>query len=360
MPRPVGVIRNIQVLRAIAALLVVCVHLDSFLVQIGLPIFGGGGVDIFFVISGFIMVYTTSERPVSSRSFMADRIARIVPIYWLITVAVFGIALLVPSLLQATRSDWGELFKSLAFIPFAKVNGIVEPVLFVGWTLNFEMFFYALFAVGLALPSRKWGIISVMICLGSLVGIGVIEQPESIIGHFYTSIIMLNFALGMLIGLYSQRLRPSAALATKLATVSIVGLGLIIAIVLPVWYPTTPTFWVSGLPASAVVAGAIALERWGWIIQNRWCLLLGNASYSIYLVHPFVTRTAQKIATHLPINYPTAIIMMISALICVCIVGVLTYRWLEQPLSRLARRRLNAQRLNIERLQMRPAHTGHQ
>src|SRR6185437_14170487 len=132
---------NIQALRAIAALLVVFVHLAVPVAALGVAPFGAGGVDLFFVISGFIMVYTTVGRPISGAEFLGRRIVRIVPLYWLLTLAVFGIALIAPTLLQFTTASWGQLLKSLFFIPFAKANGDVQPVLFLGWTLNYEMFF---------------------------------------------------------------------------------------------------------------------------------------------------------------------------------------------------------------------------
>jgi peptidoglycan/LPS O-acetylase OafA/YrhL len=185
MPRP-GVIRNVQALRGLAALLVVFVHLDNLLLAIGLSTFGGAGVDIFFVISGFIMVYTTADRHVTPWSFMADRIARIVPIYWLITLAVFCIALVSPMLLQATRADWNELVKSLFFIPFTKADGVVAPMFYVGWTLNYEMFFYLLFALGLAFPSNRAGAVAVICCLVCLVGAGLVGQPQNVFGKFYS------------------------------------------------------------------------------------------------------------------------------------------------------------------------------
>jgi exopolysaccharide production protein ExoZ len=115
---------------------------------LGFDTFGGGGVDIFFVISGFIMVYTTQSHHVGPFSFFVNRVVRIVPIYWLLTLAVFTLAVIAPHLLGATRAAPSELLKSLLFIPFAKSNGAVQPILFLGWTLNYEMFFYMLFALG--------------------------------------------------------------------------------------------------------------------------------------------------------------------------------------------------------------------
>ena len=111
-------IKNIQALRALAAVMVVFVHLKILLDTIGLPLFGGAGVDLFFVISGFVMVHTTQKRPPSPSEFIRNRIARVVPVYWFMTLGVYGLALSAPRLLGATSGNVAELCKSLLFIPF--------------------------------------------------------------------------------------------------------------------------------------------------------------------------------------------------------------------------------------------------
>jgi exopolysaccharide production protein ExoZ len=118
----VRTIRNVQALRAIAAILVVFVHLDKLLAGIGASTFGAGGVDIFFVISGFIMVYTTMGRQPSPLSFMANRIARIVPIYWAITLVSFHDSV---HCTRAFASDESQLERAVdvaRFHPIRKVQ----------------------------------------------------------------------------------------------------------------------------------------------------------------------------------------------------------------------------------------------
>jgi exopolysaccharide production protein ExoZ len=345
MPRP-GVVRNVQALRGLAALLVIFAHLETVLPRVGLQPFGYAGVDIFFVISGFIMVYTTADRDVTPISFMSDRIARIVPIYWIITLAVFGLVLLAPALLQTTRADWGELAESLAFIPFEKNHGLMMPVLFVGWTLNYEMFFYLLFALGLALPGKKAGPLAVICCLVFLVVAGLVEHPQSVFGRFYTNSIVLDFALGVMIGLAHTNIPLQATISSKVAVASLVVAGFILVLVLPLIFPDVSTFPVGGLPACLIVGGALMLERWGWVVKATWCLMLGNASYSIYLTHTFVTEAAQKIAARVQPGAFESSLLIAGTAVAVCVVGILVYRTLEQPLSTMARRLLKARRLN--------------
>ena len=125
-------ITNIQVLRFIAAFSVMMVHL---------PLIGFGiwGVDIFFVISGFIMMYVTEK---NHKNFFLKRLIRIIPIYWILTFGVFSVAILKPDLLNNTTADYEHLLKSLFFIPFNKNETGHFPILFLGWTLNYEMIFY--------------------------------------------------------------------------------------------------------------------------------------------------------------------------------------------------------------------------
>jgi peptidoglycan/LPS O-acetylase OafA/YrhL len=345
MPGP-GVVRNVQALRGLAALLVIFVHLETVLPRVGLVQFGGGGVDIFFVISGFIMVYTTMHRDVTPISFISDRIARIVPIYWIVTLAVFGLVLVSPTLVQTTRADWGELAKSLTFIPFQKNNGLVAPVLFVGWTLNYEMFFYLLFALGLALPGKKAGPLAVICCLAFLAGAGLVEHPQSVFGKFYTDTVVLDFALGVVIGLTHSKMPLQATMSNKVAVASLVVTGIILALVLPLIFPEVSTFIVGGLPACLIVAGALTLERWGWVVKAAWGLAMGNASYSIYLTHTFVTETTQKLAAKVQPGAFGSSLLIAATLIAVCVVGILVHQTLEQPLSTVARRLLKARRLN--------------
>ncbi|CAN7414150.1 acyltransferase family protein [Phenylobacterium sp. LjRoot219] len=112
---------NLQMLRALAAYLVVLVHAEPLAVRAGLPErslhFGASGVDLFFVISGMIMVITTADRRHTPLSFLRDRLTRIAPLYWAITLAVFAMAWVAPALLQSTTADPVHLLKSMAFVP---------------------------------------------------------------------------------------------------------------------------------------------------------------------------------------------------------------------------------------------------
>src|SRR5262245_45669982 len=145
----------IQMLRALAALAIVFYHAqydaETLAARFGLAyqpsslMPWSAGVDVFFVISGFIMVHTSRKlfaTAEGSRVFLGRRIARIIPIYWLLTTLYAALALLAPAVLNNDAPSLGEIVKSYLFIPFARPNGQIHPVLLLGWTLNYEMFFY--------------------------------------------------------------------------------------------------------------------------------------------------------------------------------------------------------------------------
>jgi exopolysaccharide production protein ExoZ len=332
-------LNNIQALRAVAALLVVVVHLDVFLQKLGYRPFGFGGVDLFFVISGFIMVYTTFDRRIRPADFLYRRIARIVPIYWLITLAVWSVALVAPALLQGTSADPYQLLNSLLFVPFVKSRGTAQPVLFVGWTLNLEMFFYALFAVGLAFANRRVGIFAVVASLAALVAAGDIFRPGNVAAEFYTRPVILEFAAGMLLCLLAQR-RASQPVNHSLHAVwiGVCITGLLAVVVIPYRRPDVSPLITTGIPAVVCVAAAVFLNQSGTVITNRALLLLGNASYSIYLTHPFVTQAMQKIGTRIGLGPLKAILLIPVTLGLVCVCGVIVHYALELPLTRGAKR----------------------
>lgn len=334
--RPAGTIDNIQALRAIAALLVVFVHVDALLQALGIPAFGHGGVDLFFIISGYIMVYTTQARPIGPAAFLLNRITRIAPIYWLITLSVYALALVAPTLLQSTSSDPLELLQSLAFVPFEKSNGKLHPVLFVGWTLNYEMFFYALFALGLLAPRRRLGVLAVTAALAALVAVGPSVPPGDAVASFYTRPIVVEFAAGMALAVFGGRLvfrsRPGRAGLVALALA-----GLVATAAVPLWRPELSRVVTQGLPALVAVGAAVALHQSGLSLSQRWVIALGNASYSLYLVHPFVTQAVQKVARSIGLSPALAAVLLPVTLALVCLAGVLTHLWVEKPLTGLAK-----------------------
>lgn len=189
-------ISNLQVLRFVAALSVLTAHAaDLFLRDRGL--LGGvplnGGVDIFFLISGFVMTWVTrGDMPggPSARAFLVRRAIRIVPAYWFFTTLLVLVVLHSPELVRNTVVDPESVATSYAFIPWPRPDGKINPILSQGWTLNYEAFFYLAFAAALLV---KRGLIFLLGAFCALAAASVVVSPESFTLWFYTDPIILEF-----------------------------------------------------------------------------------------------------------------------------------------------------------------------
>jgi len=336
-------LRNVQALRGLAAMLVVFVHLEVLARLAGLPggvtAFGNSGVDVFFVISGLIMVVTTSGRKQTPQGFLRNRLTRIAPLYWTITLAVFALAMVAPALLQNTTADPIHLLKSLAFIPYERGDGTMHPVVFVGWTLNYEMAFYVVFAIGLLLPNRLAGLALSIGVMAAAVLYGQLAEPKNPLVGFYTTPMILEFGAGMILGALFVRDRlpkdprwglPAAILGAAAVAVMIAG---------PWLWPQFDRAVMFGVPALVIVTCGLVAERAGLVLNQGWIQLLGAASYSIYLTHFFCTQVVTKAAERLVGFGPVLMWALVPVVfVLVAIVGVLAHRRLELPLTELARK----------------------
>ena len=185
---------SIQALRGLAALFVVFQHV-RFLN------FGAFGVDIFFCISGFMIMFTTEK---STKYFFRKRLVRILPLYYLMTLGTYLLLLLFPSMFQQTRHDFSYLVKSLLFIPFDIGSGAIQPLVRIGWTINCEMLFYLLFFIAFHISMKYRGLIcsAFLVILVGMVQIfaPAISSWQSPIGNvlspfliFYGDPVMLEF-----------------------------------------------------------------------------------------------------------------------------------------------------------------------
>jgi exopolysaccharide production protein ExoZ len=328
------VILPIQYLRGIAAMMVVWFHAAEQFAGANALLpnrFGNSGVDLFFVISGFIMVVTTSGSTMSPVEFMRRRIIRVVPLYWLLTLAMVGVALVAPGLFRTLIVTPGALVKSLLFIPHysSSFPAMAWPLLVPGWTLNFEMFFYLMFALALALPPR-WRLIGLALVFATLVTTGLVLGPfDSAPMQVYTSIVMLEFVAGAVIGTWW--LRHGVELPRAASAIAIVA-GFTMLLMRD--HAPLGTF-TQIIGAALVVCGALNSKFAAWklpLLQR-----LGDSSYSLYLTHLFALGALRVVWLHLveqPLALPALCVFMAVALIVCAVVGILSWRWIEAPLSR--------------------------
>lgn len=323
---------GIQYLRAFAALAVLAFHAAE---RSGYAFaIGAAGVDVFFVISGFIMWVIVERRPVSPGHFLRERIRRIVPIYWLATgVMVAGaLAGLFPNLVLTAS----HIFASLFFVPMRSPStGELWPVLVQGWTLNYEMFFYAVFASCLLLPGRvRLAVVAAIFV--SLVAVGFMVESDNALFATYTRPIILEFVAGMMIGrLWLSRHVPPRWLALAFIVASFAGFAMIGILNLPF------DEWTCGPLAAALVYGTAFLEKHGRGVPfAKVPALLGSASYSIYLWHTFAISVAAKAGGAVGLAPP---IIFVTSMCAGLAAGLCAYVICEQPLLR-SRGKLLAQR----------------
>jgi exopolysaccharide production protein ExoZ len=339
-----GVLVNIQALRGIAAMLVVCVHMAPLFVMLGLPKFGAEGVSLFFVLSGYIMVETTSGRQVSPASFLKNRVSRIVPLYWAITLAVIALGLVAPHLLTGTNVTLLTTLKSLLFVPYRRLDGSMEPILFVGWTLNYEMAFYALFALSLCLDGVMLRAVAVLAVLVAAVVAGLVLRGGDL-WRFYTNQIILQFGAGVVIALFRRDIARWVG-----GIPAILAGGACLALILALSFnsvlvPASISRSIAGAESAIIVGLALGLEDGGHKMTWPALLLIGDASYSIYLVHPFLTEAVLLGSHHVHLGMPGIVGAVIVAFASVLLVGGMLHASVEVRASRWARRVLGTARL---------------
>jgi exopolysaccharide production protein ExoZ len=315
---------SVQTLRGVAAVMVVVFHLPSALgFDLHLPILFGG-VDLFFVISGFVMVMSTMDKRSDALGFVKGRLLRVVPMYWIVT----ALLLLVWTFGGLRHANWGEIVQSLLFVPYYDTTEkLTQPLLAVGWTLNLELAFYAVFAATMWLPMlAQIGTITALFC--GAVAVRVIFDPaEESVLFFYTTPMLLEFVMGMAVGAALPLVRkipvPIALIAGAVAAASAIYAGV---------SADLPRSLALGVPAAVLLAVAVVAEPVFRLPAFRDIRRLGDASYSLYLIHPIVLLVAAPVLRQLP-WYAAGVILL-----GLCwATALLSFAYLERPLLRTLR-----------------------
>jgi exopolysaccharide production protein ExoZ len=328
-------LKSLTVLRAVAAITVIFFHIMS---PTG-HTFGEFGVDIFFVISGFVIALVLDNPELTTQRFLADRIARIVPLYWVLTFGVFVGALTAPALLNSTTADFGNLLKSLFFIPYRKESGQIFPMLFVGWTLNYEMLFYAVTAVSLVVM-RRHRLLLTSALLVAIFCTAKASGSHGVFAAFYTNQRMFEFPLGFLA---YQLWKFGVGIKLPLAgCVAVAAYGWMAYIN---WHDLSdaPLLYY-GLPAFVLITSTLNLEpAMGSGPLTRAAIFIGNASYAIYLSHPYCVEAARKLLPDAIGGFDaTAPLGVVLTMIVATAMGAALYRFVDWPLHRHTRRLLHA------------------
>jgi len=315
---------HVQCLRALAASAVVLLHAQmeaerfsssAPFISSEIAEFGRYGIDLFFVISGFVIYYTNFPEALPARKFILRRALRIVPIYWTFTVLAFVLRVALPESAFVSPSPSGtDLFVSLTFLSGR------QPMIGAGWTLEFEMFFYAAAALAIALSRPRWSL--VVYALLALAVVGRFAAFE--LGQL--SALMDPYLIEFAFGLVAAEIYCTGRLpALKLAAAAVA--------VLVTWTDHDSILW-AGVPAALLVYGAAKFssgrsER----AATRICCALGDASYSIYLIQFFTLPVIARVI-HAAFQGQTPNLIFFAGFLGTLLIGYVCYLYLERPLQR--------------------------
>lgn len=287
-------LHNLQALRGVACLLVVWLHAAEWEREYGVrtPVFreikwfGNAGVDLFFVLSGFIITYTQAGhfgRPRAIPGYLVRRLWRIYPTYWVVLLAS-AVALLVVTGKPIVEPGWSaNWFRWLTLLPGWATNVYVGPA----WTLTYEVMFYLAFAALLTLPWRPAALLlgawAIAVCATAL------NPFTDLYARTAFSPFVLEFLGGCLVaGLVRQKITRGGNAAIGAGVVYLTAAILVVnrtGFVRDWLPPESLRVALYGPAAVLIVYGLAAAEVRGDFVLPRWLGRIGDASYSIYLFH---------------------------------------------------------------------------
>lgn len=328
-PTPRRQIQTIQYARAIVACLIVFWHTGGWRAELAHRQYY---LYAFMMISGFVLSLPTSRRESGPLKYIVSKMARISPVYWLITIVIAIVICLIPN--QRAHISASELILSLAFVPHYNSAHLMYPILIPGWYLTYDVVLVLLLGAlcKVGHDTRFWLVNG---ALAGLVVLGVAFRPSDPIGYRLTDQILSAFIVGAMIQrVLSGRTMPRAlALLLVVLGLALCGLG---------WSAPTAVSWpllVSGLPVFIAMTGVIGLDR----PNDRplpWLRWIGDASMSIYLWHELGIAGAGMVLRRIGIAAPN--FTMGLETMGGFALGAVMYPLLERPITRYLVGKVNA------------------
>lgn len=339
-------LESIQILRAVAAIMVIVHHFSSsfdefssstpFISSSGLGKIGAAGVDVFFVISGFIMFFTQKENDTLSpqsraRQFIIRRVKRIYPTYWFWSTILL-ILWLSSYALKSHEFSIGYIISSYLLVPTNLQQAIWHPFLDQGWTLAYEMYFYLVFAGSFFIKSKIPKGFLIAIAFATISMLSQFALDKGAILNFLKDEIIIEFLFGAAIAYIVRR---SNFLSTRIAIIcQVVGYLLLFSNLLGELEYRVLQF---GFPAFLIVLGTSLRkpDSRSYPVYYQILVYLGNASYSIYLTHGLFTMTSGALLKkNLLTNVQPDLAIILGTILAVTF-GTLSYTLIEKPLIKL-------------------------
>jgi peptidoglycan/LPS O-acetylase OafA/YrhL len=355
VPAPLR-LNSLQALRAIAAILVVIFHGAGIWREgVGAVGFAGpwdrgwAGVDLFFVISGFVMVWVAGDRAAGIRTaarFLWDRATRVYPLWWVFCALMavyffFTYGQPASPALVTPDTAWGMFARSMLLWPQGQM-----PVLSVGWTLIFEMAFYAVFALLLLVPA-KWRCVGLLIWATVLLYRWNFTAADSGLPNSWLMTLLdplcFEFLIGAAVAYCLKTFRLPAALALSLCAIGVVSFMAVM-----IWLSGFEGEAMSrnrvlafGLPSGLIVLGVVGWEITSGRRTPGWLRRIGDASYTLYLAHFLMLLVLRRLFEAVGLFTDVSALSMAGfmglGLVISVVAALILYRLIERPLLRLSR-----------------------
>lgn len=362
--QPSQKLQLLESLRGLAALLIVAFHAtELFSLKFNQPFllslfeFGDSGVDFFFVLSGFFLALSSFRyigRQEIAKDFFLKRCARIYPFYWLVSLCIIPVYFLIPSFGKGYETELGVILKSLLLLPQAHA-----PILSVAWFLSHLLFFYGIFAWVIWLPKIASKVVlaglsvSAFFMVADIVSGFQLRANTHFLLDFIFSYYNLEFAAGYLLGIFFRRTQLKKSVSLSILWTGCLAFmvsGLVDVYVLHTSSNTAGfyhyyEFVAYGLSSVLIVGGAAFLEKQCELSLNRWLVLLGAASFSIYLTHYPILSIFTKLIQTVGINgvgFQT--LGMFLACVVTVLIGGIVHFYVEKRLASMFRKRLTYKR----------------
>lgn len=363
---------TIQLLRGLAALMVVFGHYCGYLngvysdPNLGPKLFPNAAfsVDVFFIISGFIMVYSTNrilKRPVLD--FFIKRAFRIYPVYYL----VLSLTILLYYIDYNSWSFFGDIasihtiIKSFLLIPLdisAQAPFYGYSLVQTAWTLSYEIYFYIVFGLSMMMSVKYRSIICITIIITLCILIqftltnNVTTYPydatfnrQSILSNilFISNPIVLDFIVGVIIGEIYLKTKDNFWNKTG---VYYIALGMVVFSA-NAWLSTFGSghglFWKNGILSGGVSAflfcGLLYIDKYHKLKLPTWVYYFGAISYSLYIVHIPLQIIFEKLQLHLmAIPLDNGFVKFISMIVFAIYVSAILHRFVEKPFIKISRK----------------------
>jgi len=341
-------LNGVEAARGVAALLVVFFHATNMLSATqyfgdkalgGLFDFGHAGVDFFFVLSGFIIFFIHHGELGQSKFvpiYWYKRFIRIFPTYWVVLL-LFGIILI-----YSPTRDMHERLPAVIASRVVLWPHIQGPILTVAWTLSHELMFYLLFS--LLFLEVKLGIAGLLIWLMFII---FNVTTNTFADYFWGGMVFRIFNLGFFFGMAVAMLVVYRPIRFARGAFWFGTLLFFTAGVTESWGPDMPVEWpplhlAYALGASAALYGLVGLERAGQLIVPKFMMVLGKASYSIYLLHVIVIMVLQQVLLVVkPWGMLPDAFIFLAVVASAVFVAVVFSNVVEQPLLRRFRPKRN-------------------